>query len=108
METWVDGLSTGLIGLWFCFAVRRTSDIWMPIGWHFAYNFGSLGIFGAPNTGNQGNSVEGHLLDSSFHGPQWLTGGPMGPEASLFIFPVIAALFVALHLRYRKARFPQL
>ena len=108
METWVDFLSTGLIGLWFCLAVRRTGDIWLPVGWHFAYNFGSLGVFGGPNTGNQGHPVEGHLLASTFHGSQYLTGGPMGPEASLFIFPVIAAMFLVLHLRYREARFPRL
>jgi len=108
METWVDFLSTGLIGLWFSFAVRRTGDVWLPIGWHFAYNFGSLAIFGGPNTGNQGHPVEGHLLASTFHGSQYLTGGPMGPEASLFIFPVIAVLFLALHLRFREARFPRL
>jgi membrane protease YdiL (CAAX protease family) len=108
METWIDFLSVGLIGLWFCFAVRRTGDVWLAIGWHFAYNFGSLAIFGGPNTGNQGRPVEGHLLASTFHGPDWLTGGPMGPEASVFIFPVIAAMFLLLHFRYRTARFPVL
>lgn len=108
METWVDFLSTGLLGLWFCFAVRRTGDVWLPIGWHFTYNFFSLAIFGGPNTGNRGLPVEGHLLASTFHGSQYLTGGPMGPEASLFIFPVTALMFLALHLRYREARFPRL
>jgi membrane protease YdiL (CAAX protease family) len=103
METWVDALSVGLIGLWFCGSVRRTGDIWLAIGWHFAYNFGSIAVLGGPNTGNQGKPVAGHLLDSSFHGSQWITGGPMGPEASLFIFPVIAAMFIALWLRYPKA-----
>jgi uncharacterized protein len=50
--------------------------------------------------------MPGHLLDSSFRGPDWLTGGPMGPEASLFIFPVIAALFWAFHRRYREVKYP--
>jgi membrane protease YdiL (CAAX protease family) len=108
METWVDGVSVGLIGLWFCLSVRRTGDVWLAIGWHFAYNFGSLAIFGGPNTGNMGHPVEGHLFDSTIQGSQWLTGGPMGPEASLFIFPVVAAMFWALARRYPEVRFPVL
>lgn len=106
METWMDFLSVGLIGLFFCFTVRRTGDIWWAAGWHFTYNFGSIFIFSGPNTGNQGKPLPGHLLDSTFHGPDWLTGGPMGPEASVFIFPMIALLFWAFHRRYREVRFP--
>lgn len=106
METWMDFLSVGLIGLFFCFTVRRTGDVWWAIGWHFTYNFGSMFLYGGPNTGNEGRPVPGHLLDSAFHGPDWLTGGPMGPEASVFIFPVIALLFWAFHRRYREVRFP--
>jgi hypothetical protein len=36
--------------------------------------------------------LHGHLFNSSFHGPVWLTGGTVGPEASVFSF---AALFMA-------------
>ena len=106
METWVDFLSVSLIALFFCFTLRRTGDLGFAIGWHFAYNFGSLFLYGGPNTGNLGRPMPGHLLDSDFHGPDWLTGGPMGPEASIFIFPVIAALFWGFHRKYREARYP--
>ena len=41
----------------------------------------------------------------TFHGNDWLTGGKLGPEASLLVFPVIAAMFVAFHFLYR-ARAP--
>jgi hypothetical protein len=30
------------------------------------------------------------------HGPQWLTGGPLGVEASWLVFPLIAIFFVAV------------
>jgi uncharacterized protein len=103
METWADGFSTGLIGLFLCYTVRLTGDIWLASGFHFAWNFAALGVFGGPNTGNDGKPIAGHLLASSFHGPQWLTGGPMGPEASLFVFPVIAALFAACAWRFRRS-----
>jgi hypothetical protein len=59
-------------------------------------------LYGGPNTANQGKPMTGHLLASSFHGPAWVTGGPMGPEASAWIFVVIAALFLGLRLRFRR------
>ena len=104
METWMDFASVGLIGLFFCWSIRRTGNVWFAIGWHFTYNFGSMFVCGSPNTGNRGQPIADHLLASSFHGPQWLTGGPMGPEASALMFVVTAALFVALPLRFREPR----
>jgi hypothetical protein len=50
--------------------------------------------------------ITGHLLNSSFHGALWLTGGSVGPEASAFVFVIIAALFVVFGLTHREVRFP--
>lgn len=105
-ETWVDGTTVSLIALFFCLTIRRTGSVWWAVGWHFSWNWMSMGIFGSPNTGNQGRPLPGHLLASSFHGSTWLTGGPMGAEASLWMFPLLAALFGLFHLRHRVARFP--
>ncbi|HET9768610.1 MAG TPA: type II CAAX endopeptidase family protein, partial [Thermoanaerobaculia bacterium] len=53
-ETWLDFVNVALIGLFFCFSVRRTGDIWFAVGWHFTFNFVSMGVMGSPNTGNEG------------------------------------------------------
>jgi len=106
METWMDGVSVGLIGLFLCLTVRRTGDVWFAVGFHFTFNFTSMAVFGSPNTGNNGHPLPGHLLAGTFHGPDWRTGGPMGAEASAFIFPVIALLFTLFLLRFRTVRFP--
>jgi CAAX protease family protein len=106
METWMDFLSVSLIGLFFCLTVRRTGDVWFAAGYHFAFNFTSMGVCGSPNTINQGQPMPGHLLAGTFHGPTWRTGGPMGAEASAFVFPVLAALFVLFLARFRTAKFP--
>lgn len=106
-ETLADGLSVTLIALFFCLTVRRTGNLWFAIGWHWTFNFGSLFIFGFPNTGNQGGlPIPGRLLDSVTSGAAWLTGGPMGAEASLIIFPVLAVLFAAFHFRFRAVKYP--
>ncbi len=43
----------------------------------------------------------GHLLNSSFHGSRWLTGGSVGPEGSVLVFVVIALLWVVFDRVYK-------
>ena len=101
-ETWVDGLSVSLIALFFCWTVWKTKDVWLATGWHFTFNFVSMGILGSPNTGSGGGQpVVGHLLASRFAGSQLLTGWPMGLEASLWIFPAMALTWGLLAWRFR-------
>jgi len=106
MENLADGLSVGLLGLFLCLTLRRTGNLWFAIGFHAAFDFAALALFGAPNTGNGGKPVPTRLLDSTFHGPDWLTGGVRGVEASGLVFAAIALLFVLFHLRFRANRFP--
>jgi hypothetical protein len=99
----LDLVNVALIGLFLCFTVRRTGNLWFAVGWHFAFNFGSLGVLGSPNTGNAGGRpLDGHLLDGIFTGPDWLTGGLTGAQASIFTLSVLGALFAALHQRHRQ------
>ena len=54
-------------------------------------------MFAAPNSANKGLPLEPHLLQATWSGPAWLTGGGLGAEASALVFVVIAALFVGFH-----------
>ncbi|HEY6843024.1 MAG TPA: CPBP family intramembrane glutamic endopeptidase [Thermoanaerobaculia bacterium] len=94
-ENIADALSVGLLGLFLCFTVLRTRAIWFAVGFHALFDYAAIFIFGAPNSGNLGRPVATKLLSGGFHGPAWLTGGPLGVEASWLVFPVIALLFVA-------------
>jgi membrane protease YdiL (CAAX protease family) len=108
-ETLLDLVNVTLIGLIFCFMVRRTGDVWLAIGWHLTFNFVSMGVMGSPNTGNLGGQpLAGHLIASTFQGPEWLTGGPTGAQASVFTLVMAIALFAAFHFAHREARYPQL
>ena len=49
---------------------------------------------------------DGHLLETRWQGPQWLTGGLLGPEASWIVFVVIALLFALFDRLYREKKFP--
>ena len=93
MEDWADAVSVGLYGLLWCLMLRRTGSLWFPIGFHAASDYADMIAFAEPNTGNNGQPIPGHLLEIRFHGPNWLTGGPRGTEASLLVFVILAGLF---------------
>ena len=102
-ETIADALSVGLLGLFMAFTIIRTGKIWWAAGFHALFDYAALFLFGAPNTGNQGGQpLATKLLAGGFHGPEWLTGGQTGIEASWLIFPVIAILFVAFDRTHRS------
>lgn len=101
-EAWIGVLSAGLIGFFFCLTLRRTGSLWFAVGFHQAFDWGETFLYSVPNSG----TVEpGHLLNSSFHGPVWLTGGSVGPEGSVFVFILIAALWLVFHRMYPDAKY---
>jgi CAAX protease family protein len=54
-------------------------------------------------------SAHGHLMNPSFHGSRWLTGGSVGPEGSVLLFILIALLWVLFDRVYpAKAASPAL
>ncbi|GLY98334.1 CPBP family intramembrane glutamic endopeptidase [Actinoplanes sp. NBRC 103695] len=63
-----------------CYLVSRS--LWLPIGLHFAWDFTHIGIFGLPTSSTVGGGETG-LLHTTLTGPDLLSGGVFGPEASL-------------------------
>ncbi|MFZ0640903.1 MAG: type II CAAX endopeptidase family protein [Candidatus Acidiferrales bacterium] len=96
-EALPGALCAALIALFFCFTLRRTGTIWFAVGLHAAWDYGETFIYGVPDSGLP---APGHLLNSSLHGPRWLTGGSVGPEASVACFVVIGLLFLIFHFSY--------
>lgn len=90
-RAWVGIIGAALIGLFFCLTLRRTGSLWFAIGMHASWDWGQTFVYSVPDSGTV---APGHLLSSSFHGNPWLTGGPIGPEASVFLFVLIAVLWL--------------
>ena len=40
-----------------------------------------------------------------FQGPDWLTGGSVGPEGSVLVFVAMAILLLLFHRMYREAKY---
>jgi uncharacterized protein len=97
-ERWPDWASTGLLALLICLTLRRTGDLRFAVGFHAAFDFGAIFVYSGPNGGRL---APDRMLAATFRGSDWLKGGKLGPEASLLVFPVIAAMFLVFHLLYR-------
>jgi len=102
-EAWPGALAAAYIGFFFCFTLRRTGNIWFAVGLHAAWDYGETFIYGVPDSGF---AAPGHLLNSSFHGPRWLTGGKVGPEASIACFLVISLMFLIFHFAFPPRALP--
>lgn len=96
-ERWPDWASTSLLALLICLTLQRTGDLRFAIGFHAAFDFGAIFVYSGPNGGKL---AADRLLTATFHGSDWLTGGKLGPEASLLVFPVIITMFLAFRQIY--------
>ena len=93
-----------LIALFFCFTLWRTGTLWFAVGFHAAWDWGQSFFYGTPDSGIP---AKGHLLYSSFVGPDWLTGGTVGPEGSVLVAPLILLLFVLFYFAFpNQAQYP--
>jgi uncharacterized protein len=89
-ETGVGVAAVVLFGLLHCLFLQRTGNLWCAVGFHAGWDFGQT-FYGVPDSG----IVPYHsVFSSAFQGPRWLTGGIVGPEASLLT--PIALLVVAM------------
>ena len=103
-ERWEDFASTGLLGLFVCLTLRRTGSLAFAIGFHAAFDFANLFVWSGQNAGEY---AVGHLLETRWQGPPWLTGGLLGPEASWMVFVVITLMFVIFSRQYPHKKFPR-
>lgn len=94
-----DVITLVSLSLMMCYSVLRTGALWFAVGFHVSFDFMQLFVIGTSN----GNRVpQGRLLDATFNGPSWLTGGVLGTEASFLMYPLIALAWAYIWWRYRK------
>jgi len=92
-----DVITLVSISLLLCYSVLRTGTLWFAVGFHVAFDFMQLFVIGTPN----GSHIpEGRMLDVTFNGPAWLTGGVLGTEASWLMYPMIALVWLYVTRRF--------
>jgi len=98
-ENLYDVVSLIGFSLLVCYTVLRTGSLWFAVGMHAAFDFTQFFLIGTQN----GSQIPvGRLLDVSFPGPAWLTGGVLGTEASVLMYPLFVLAFVYVSLRFRS------
>ncbi|HYL68137.1 MAG TPA: CPBP family intramembrane glutamic endopeptidase [Candidatus Limnocylindria bacterium] len=102
-ENWFGAVQASAFGMLACLLLRRTGNLWLPIGFHTAWDWGQTYFYGVPDSGIV---VPGHLLNSKFVGPAWLTGGTVGPEGSVLCLVLIIALWFLFAAIFREAKYP--
>jgi hypothetical protein len=79
-------------------AYTLTRRLWLCMGIHIAWNFTQGGIFSVAVSGGQSKG----LLQSRMVGPDWLTGGAFGAEASVVALGICFAAGIVLAILATK------
>jgi len=86
-------------------AYALTHRLWMALGIHVAWDFANDGVLGVGVAGQTGQASHG-LFKASLSGPNLLTGGALGVEASVItLVVVLIAGIVMLRGAYQSGHF---
>jgi membrane protease YdiL (CAAX protease family) len=96
-ENWIGVAGVVLVGLFWSFTLKRTGNLWFALGMHASFDFGETFLFSVPDSGM---IFPGHLSNATLQGPNWLTGGAPGPEASVVDFLIVAVFFLVFDRLY--------
>lgn len=97
-HTWLSTANTVIIGVLLALMYLKTRGLWLPIGFHFAWNFALAFGCSLPVSGLV---LEAQPWATRISGPVWLTGGNYGPEGSVL---ATGASVVALLWLWRTGR----
>lgn len=100
-ETIIGGLSVVSFGLLLCLFLRRTGTLWCAVGFHIGYDWAQTFLYGVPNSGLTPSQ---NFFSTTLNGPRWLTGGTVGPEASVICPIMLGVVALLFSLKYREAR----
>lgn len=93
-STLLSGTLIAVIGFLRIYGWLRTSQLWLTMGMHAGWNFFQGPIFGFHVSGTDINTLVTHTVS----GPDWVTGGPFGPEAGVVCLPAILLALLAMTL----------
>lgn len=89
-------LVTAAASLAFTAAYQISGRLWLPMGMHFAWNYLFSAVFSVPVSGHEAKG----WLHGVISGPDWLSGGAYGIEASA---PALLVWSAAAVLLLRRA-----
>ena len=100
-ENWLGLSDVFIIGIFLCFTLWRTGDLWFAVGMHAVWDWGLTYLYSVPNSGT---TAVGHLLNVRLQGPPWLSGGSAGPEGSVINLAGDVLYFFIFAAIYRRRK----
>jgi len=92
-------IASMLVSFLFVAMYRRSQSLWLPIGFHMAWNFCLKGVMGITMSGAE---TKVGILNVELSGNPYLTGGNFGIEASgisLIVYALVAILVISFPWR---------
>jgi membrane protease YdiL (CAAX protease family) len=102
-ESPIGLFSAAAVGLVFCLSLWYTGSLWWAIGFHATWDWAQSFFYGTPDSGMV---TRGHLLAEHPVGPLLWSGGPTGPEGSLYILPLLLIMAAAMWLWWGRCGAP--
>jgi uncharacterized protein len=100
-ETRIGIVGVFLFALFSAVTLRRTGNLWLAVGAHAGWDWGQTFFYGVSDSGIQ---MSGHLLNPHVQGPDWLSGGSVGPEGSVLTLILWALMTVGFLIFYPDRR----
>jgi len=97
-STILSGFLIVVFGYLRIFGWLRSGQLWLSMGMHAGWDF-----FQGPTLGFAVSGINTEsLFKPTISGPDWITGGPFGPEAGIVVIPALFLGFLMMYLWTKK------
>jgi membrane protease YdiL (CAAX protease family) len=86
-------------GLLFCLSLWLTKSLYWAVGLHAGWDWSQSYLYGVPDSGQV---ASGHLFATHPSGALIWSGGPTGPEGSIYMIPTLAAIALGLWIAWSQ------
>jgi membrane protease YdiL (CAAX protease family) len=100
-ETRIGIVGVAFFAVFACVTLWRTGNLWLAVGAHAGWDWAQSFFYGVSDSGFQ---APGHLLNPRIAGPDWLSGGSVGPEGSALSLALMALMTVLFLFLYRSKK----
>jgi hypothetical protein len=100
-ESPVGVFAAGAVGLVLCISLWYTGSLWWAIGFHTAWDWAETYFYGTPDSGLV---ARGSFMSEHPTGSLLWSGGPTGPEGSLYVLPLLLIMALVMWLWWHRKR----
>ncbi len=87
------------VGLLFCLSLWLTRSLYWAVGLHAGWDWSQSYLYGVPDSGQL---ASGHLFATHPSGAPLWSGGPTGPEGSIYMIPTMAVIALGVWITWSQ------